>query len=458
MKRLIIIPVLLFLAYPVLTACVNDKKSKKEKKRQADTTVVEAQIKSLFERRVNERLVQLEDFVYFIQNEKTNSDAKTYYAKRASRLFAPGSKTLVKTDNEVTEMPVDSFFLMLADGYADTISIDSVFIPTWSDILAERYDSAAIIQTEGKNVALSSHLPDGGSSRPVPVNRIETEDGDEWSIYLGDMTVRRFPKELHDDIPDISWVNTDISFGSENWDDVLYDTRVKLVDEFFARFNGNESRIDVDINDKDSRLKNLLLLFDSQLFKSFDDPLFTEAKRFAATVMASGVKIDYADTAWVAKATCSVKLKGKPSTLSLYLNVQERGDDMYKWVIAKAEGKALDISSPVVSGNVMLMPDAHETDFMSLYRITTEKDNYIMSYAGKGFVPDPTTTFFSYVYSGLLDIEHVTDLEFTFLQVPGYVFTIKNLIRDTYNAGWLITSFSEVTDAEKKEFLKTIYR
>ena len=448
---------MLFLAYPVLTARVGDKKIKKEKKHEADTTVVDEQTKYLFQRRVDEKVVQLSDFVHFIQNEKTDREAKMYYTKAASRLFAPGSMTSIKEENGETVMPVDSFFIRLADGYADSIMVDSVYIPTWSEKLTERYDNESLVETEGKNVALSDHLSSGGSSRSVPVLRTTTEDGDEWSIYLGDMTVRCFQKDTIV-IPDISLVNMNINLENEDWDLLLYKTRVKLVDEFFDRFNGDESRIDLDVNDKDNRLKNLLLLFDGQIFKSFEDSLFIEAKRLIATIIASGVRIEYADSTWVAKATCKAKLKGKPTTLDIYLNVEERGDDMYKWVIAKAEGEALDISSPSISDNIMLMPDDHETDFMALYRITTEKDNYITSYAGKGFVPDPTTTFFSYVFSGLLDIEHVTDLEFTFLQVPGYVFTIKNILRDSFNAGWLITSFKKVTDEEKKEFLKTIYR
>ena len=97
-------------------------------------------------------------------------------------------------------------------------------------------------------------------------------------------------------------------------------------------------------------------------------------------------------------------------------------------------------------------------DFMSLNRITTERDDYITYYANKKFVVDETSVFFSLVYSGLLDIEYVLDLQFVFLQVPGYKFTIKHFERETNNAGWLIDSFKKISNKEKEEYLHYIYR
>ena len=245
---------------------------------------------------------------------------------------------------------------------------------------------------------------------------------------------------------------------AEDWDLVLYKTRVKLVDEFFDRFNGKAGRIDVAADDSDCRRKNLLLLFDSQMFVSADDSLFAEAVSMVDTVISSGTAIEYPDSAWMARASCQARLNGKEVTLDLYLNVERRGEDMYKWVIARAEGDILKLSPSLRSGKMMLMPDDHETNFLSLYRVTTERDDCITNYASRCFTVDETSVFFAYVYSGQLDIDRVSSLEFTFLQVPGYAFTIKHVERDTYNAGWLISSFRRMTDADKQALMKTIYR
>lgn len=237
----------------------------------------------------------------------------------------------------------------------------------------------------------------------------------------------------------------------------LYNTRVKLVDEFIDRFNGDELRPDLKGNKEDLAKTNLLLLFDSKQFKSKNDPAFAKAQEMVDTILAHQTKIHYSDTNWVAKATCHGRFKGKSVEFVMYLTVEQRGEDMYKWVIAKVEGDIFKLSPSVRSGKMMISPDAHETNFMALRRITTEKPDYITNYGLKNLSIDQTSVFFSYVYNGWLDIEFVSDLEFIFLQVPDYKFSISHLDREELNAGWLISSFQKITDKEKEEFLNYIY-
>lgn len=233
---------------------------------------------------------------------------------------------------------------------------------------------------------------------------------------------------------------------------------VNLVDDFITRFNGDKDKPGTNKQDKDYETNRILYLFDGKMFKSFKDSLFLGAKDFADSVARNGIKVSYSDTTWVAKAECCGKLKGKEIGFTLYLTVEKRKGEMYKWVITKASGDAFKLKPAHKATKAMLMPDDHETNFMSLNRITTERDDYITYYANKHFVVDETSVFFSLVYSGLLDIEYVSDLQFVFLQVPGYKFSIKHFERETNNAGWLINSFERFSNKEKKEFLKYIYR
>lgn len=233
---------------------------------------------------------------------------------------------------------------------------------------------------------------------------------------------------------------------------------VNLVDDFIARFNGDKDKPGTNKQDKDYEITRILYLFNGKMFKSFKDSLFLEAKAFADSVVKNNTKVSYNDTTWVAKAECSGKLKGKEIGFTLYLIVEKIKGDMYKWVITKASGDAFKLKPTRKATKAILMPDDHETNFMSLNRITTEKDDYITYYAKKHFVVDETSVFFSLVYSGLLDIEYVSDLQFVFLQVPGYKFSIKHFERETNNAGWLINSFEKFSDNEKKEYLKYIYK
>ncbi len=237
-----------------------------------------------------------------------------------------------------------------------------------------------------------------------------------------------------------------------------YMTRVKLVDEFIERFNGDEIRPDLTADIEELKKTNLLLLFDNKLLKSKTDTMFAKAGEMVDTILSSNTKLDYSDSNWVAKAMCHGKFKGKAVEFVMYLTVEQRAEDMFKWVIAKVDGDIFKLIPSVKSGKIMISPDAHETNFMQLRRITSEKDDYIINYGLKSFEVDQNSVFFSYVYNGWLDIDYVTDLEFIFFQVPGYRFSITHLDRESLNAGWLITSFDKYSEEEKKEFLGYIYK
>jgi hypothetical protein len=105
----------------------------------------------------------------------------------------------------------------------------------------------------------------------------------------------------------------------------------------------------------------------------------------------------------------------------------------------------------------MISPTDHDINFMQLSRITTEQDDLILNYGQKQFDIDQTSVFFTMVNQGLLDIEHVANLQFIFMQVPGYQVTIEYIDRLANNAGWLIKSAQPMNDSDKKAMLDLIY-
>lgn len=237
----------------------------------------------------------------------------------------------------------------------------------------------------------------------------------------------------------------------------LYETRIKLVDEFFERFNGEEAHAAINKDDKDFRQKNLLFCFNGKMFKSAKDSCFIDAQAFIKNVIDDSLKIRYKDSTWIAKAVCCGKFKGNPVKFNLYLHVEHRRGNMYKWVISKAEGDIFKLEPSLRKDGIMLMPDDHETNFMSLRRITTEKDDYILNYAYKDFHADETSVFYSMVYNGLLDIDYVDDLSFIFFQVPDYQFTVRFFERETDNSGWLISDLKNISEEDKMIYFNQIY-
>ena len=237
----------------------------------------------------------------------------------------------------------------------------------------------------------------------------------------------------------------------------LYLAEVKQVDEFVERFNNDKFHISIDTTKAEYKENNLLALFNLENFKDASDSLLAETTMFIRTVTDSSVKLHYEDTLWFAKAPCYGKFKNKSVNFTLWLNVEHRSADMYKWVVAKAEGDIFKLPPSYTSDRIMISPGEHETNFMSLKLITTQKQDYITNYKQKNFDLDETSVFYSLVYYEMLSIDYVKDLEFWFFQVPGYVFRIKYFNRETHNSGWLIDKYEKISDEEKNEFLTNLY-
>ena len=94
-------------------------------------------------------------------------------------------------------------------------------------------------------------------------------------------------------------------------EDVL-NSRVKLVDEFMRRFNGQIIHPALDTSQRDYKVLNILSLFDAEMFGSLpSDSLYIQARQFAADVLENNVQLSYTDTSWIAIAKCHGKFKGK---------------------------------------------------------------------------------------------------------------------------------------------------
>ncbi len=237
----------------------------------------------------------------------------------------------------------------------------------------------------------------------------------------------------------------------------LYHARVKLISEFMQRFNGEEIHPYIAPDAADITKINLCQLFDADRITQNRQANEAKAFEFVDSVLTNNVKIRYSDPDWYAKVKAIGQFRGKEVSFYLYLTVEPRGNDMYKWVIADVEGALFQLRPSSESEKIMLLPNEHELDFMHLYSITSEKEDYITLYSSDCSPVNRLTVFNTLVYYGNLDIEYVTDIEFTFLQVPGYSFTVKEFERESTNSGWLISEWKEITPEDKMEILQRLY-
>lgn len=233
------------------------------------------------------------------------------------------------------------------------------------------------------------------------------------------------------------------------------EVRVGLVDEFLKRFNG-ESFHPVVSSQDNRRKSTLLFLVDIPSNTVNRDSLFDETVKFVDAIIKDSICLRYSDSLWVAHATCKGLLEGKKVSFDVYLNVEHRTDDMYKWVISKVDGACFDIAPKDVTNNIMFYPDDHEIKFMSLGRMTKEQPFNVSRFMSKMFEYDATSAFVYLVRSGKLKIEYVDELEFIFTQVPNYIFTIRYFEREGVKSGWLIDRFETMSQDDKRKFLSSL--
>lgn len=236
----------------------------------------------------------------------------------------------------------------------------------------------------------------------------------------------------------------------------MYEARVKLLDEFYARFNGKEQRQGVEAKYAD-RKSNILMLLDLSRFKSREDSAFVAAQEFADKVARDSIMVNYTDSCWFAKVKCHGLLAKKGMDFLLYLSIEKRGKDMYKWVISDVEGSTFSTSRSIDHRELFLRPNDHEQSFASLVRTTEETNRYIDDFVKDGYESDALSIFLTLVRCGQLKIDYVSDVEFMYLQVPGYCFSVKHFERETMNAGWLISSIENCDDIRKGELLSRLH-
>lgn len=246
--------------------------------------------------------------------------------------------------------------------------------------------------------------------------------------------------------------------GLSSLDKYVQKARIGLVDEFFNRFNGTEMHPDLPKSTKDSRKRNLMMLYNLGMFSSQKDSLFKKASLMADVIIKENIQLHYEDSTWAAVAHCAGSLNGQPKKFNLYLTVEKHKGNSYKWVINRAEGSMFNVKADNKEKGSFLSPDDHETNFMSLSHMTIEQPQNVGKFMRKRFEYDPTSVFAYLVHSKKLRIDHVENLEFVFTQVPGYIFHIQYFEREKSNVGWLISSFKTISDKQKETFLQRIHR
>lgn len=164
------------------------------------------------------------------------------------------------------------------------------------------------------------------------------------------------------------------------------------------------------------------------------------------------IKLSYYDSDWYALVGCAIIYKGKQQNISVTLKVEGNFAMGFKWVIAGVNADFIDFLKISINDTTkFISPMNHELGFMDLYKVFQDYQN-ISAYIIKDYPLDKLSIFKYLVSTKEIQYIKVNTIQYHFLQIKDWVFTVDYFNRPDYNSGWLISSISKIPDSEKTSY------
>lgn len=246
-------------------------------------------------------------------------------------------------------------------------------------------------------------------------------------------------------------------------DDGRFAASTKQLNQFFRRFNGEES-VDGKIRfyPQDSLYRNLPLrkgfltiLFDNQTSSISPDLKNQFTKNVLSEVYPQ--YLVFHQPGWYAEVNTEFFFKGKREKATLIMKIQPEGLG-YEWVIDKVIFEPFKnlFNKPVGDQKAFLHPLSHEIGFMNMRRAFQDSGSP-ESFTPNTYEPDYLAIFLYEMKQNNLRFDTVTGLKFHFFQIEGWYFEVNQFNRPGFNTGWLISNLVRLGPGDKETILKYIY-
>lgn len=224
--------------------------------------------------------------------------------------------------------------------------------------------------------------------------------------------------------------------------------QVKSIDEFLARFNGDESK--PGISSDSLRRDNILHLFDFSMSHADlnKDQFKAQIHDFINTSLNWNGRLSIMSKGTYAEAKCRVKYKKKPFFVTLLMQREKTQKGGQKWAVTKVKGLA---SLGVYNDKrLTISPVDHETHFMSLQDLFQANKQIVPSMRSNEVEIDELSFFFGLCVANAIEFEVVDELVFHFTDLPDYSFVVEEKGRPGTNSGWLITKIKKHNSSKDK--------
>ncbi|MEX2512384.1 MAG: hypothetical protein WD398_05725 [Cyclobacteriaceae bacterium] len=246
-------------------------------------------------------------------------------------------------------------------------------------------------------------------------------------------------------------------------DDGRFAASTKQLNQFFRRFNAEESKEgDMRFRPGDENYRNVDLRksFINILFDNETSDVSNDLKREFINHVVSDTYpqfLNFHGGDWFAEVNTVFNYKGQRQDVVLFLKLQEQGLG-YEWVIDNVLfGDFTDaFDKPKGEEKKFLHPLSHELGFMNL-RKAIQEDPKPESYTPDSFKPDYLTLFIYEIKSKRLKFETVKDTKFHFFQIDNWYFELTQFNRPGFNTGWLIANLVKLEEGDQEIILNYVY-
>lgn len=235
------------------------------------------------------------------------------------------------------------------------------------------------------------------------------------------------------------------------WDDERYakvsEARVKTLNEFIHRFNGEEVPDIVRQTDTMAmRQMCVAALFDRDWVERQENR--RTALDFIEKVVKDTILLGVHDTSIYSEAHCMFKYGKEEIPISVVLKWERAGKAYYRWAIVGVNGL---MSAGVIDTSFYgtLSPIQNELGFMRLDMAFPEMYGFI---SAKGRV-DELSYLMALSSSGKVKFVECSGITYHCSIVPGYLFKVEQKNRNTTNSGWLITEVYEAEEVLKAQYI-----
>lgn len=239
-------------------------------------------------------------------------------------------------------------------------------------------------------------------------------------------------------------------------DESKFYIQTKQVNQFFRRFNGEESEEGERYYKDNGQFRNesLRKKFINILFDDSNSGISKRLKNeFINDVTAvSPAFLDFHEPGWFSEVNAEFTYNGQPENIILYMKLEAAGLG-YKWIIDKVHFSPFLEKYQTDTTQRFLHPLSHELYFLNMRRVFEDPDQAV-KYTSKNWQPEQLTLFLQEIRNGNLIFNTVNDVKFHFFQVPGWYFEVSEFHRPGYNTGWLISNLMKLDSPEEKEIMQ----